>query len=419
MATVSSASLWRRVFPSAARTLIMGWVLLFVMAALGIATFVTWLLLVSVIDERMDAALRISVEEFEKVKASGVSWRTGEPFASVEEVISEAIEYNIARPNEEFLGYVDGQFYTESIGQDETPDVLAKDERFAELVGSVTEPVEGLYNHREVGEVRYFADPVVMDGDPSEGVIVAAFFGKAEHAKTDHAALLMLQVGAVTTVGATLAAWLLAGRILRPLRHIADTARGITDSDLSQRIPTRDNGQGDELDDLARTVNCMLDRVEAGVSAQRRFIDDAGHELRTPITIVRGHLEVLDHNDPADIDATVALVDDELMRMNRMVSDLLVLARSEQPSFVDTRPVDIAALTKEVFTKVTRLGERNFTLQSVAEVTEICDPQRITQAMVALTDNACHYQGRGHGHHRFGTGGSMVAVLGVRLRTRC
>ncbi|MCH9732977.1 MAG: HAMP domain-containing histidine kinase, partial [Actinomycetia bacterium] len=163
----------------------------------------------------------------------------------------------------------------------------------------------------------------------------------------------------------------------------------------SQRIPTRVSSKGDELDDLVRTLNGMLDRVESGVSAQRRFIDDAGHELRTPITIVRGHLEVLDPNDPADISATVALVDDELERMNRMVSDLLLLARAEQPSFVQARPVDIGALTREVFKKVAQLGDRDFTLVSVAEVTGMLDPQRITQALVALTDNACHYTGDG------------------------
>ena len=127
------------------------------------------------------------------------------------------------------------------------------------------------------------------------------------------------------------------------------------------------------------------------MSAQRRFIDDAGHELRTPITIVRGHLEVLDPDDPADIQATLALVDDELERMNRMVSDLLLLARSEQPEFLHTRPVDVAALTQDVFDKVTQLGQRDFNLESVAEVTAVLDPQRITQALVALTDNACHY----------------------------
>ena len=146
----------------------------------------------------------------------------------------------------------------------------------------------------------------------------------------------MLAAGAATLVVASAAAWLIAGHILRPVRDVAETARSITETDLSRRIPSSSR-DGDELGDLVQTVNGMLDRVEAAVQAQRRFTDDAGHELRTPITIVRGHLEVLDPNDPDDVVSTVALVDDELDRMNRMVSDLLLLARAEQPSFCAPR----------------------------------------------------------------------------------
>jgi signal transduction histidine kinase len=194
-------------------------------------------------------------------------------------------------------------------------------------------------------------------------------------------------------LGAGAAAWLVAGRILRPLRDVAETARTITDTDLSRRIP--DAEDSDELGDLVRTVNAMLDRVESGVAAQRRFVDDAGHELRTPITIVRGHLEVLEPNDPEDVRATVALVDDELGRMNRMVSDLLLLARSEQPSFLHVEPVDVGVLTVEIVEKVEQLGDRDWVLETAAQVDARLDPQRITQAVVALADNACRHTGPG------------------------
>jgi signal transduction histidine kinase len=387
--------LWRRILPSAARTRIIGWVLLLVMAALGIVTFVTWRLLVSAIDARMDEALRFEVQEFNELTAPGINPRTGEPFTSVEEVISEAIAYNLARPNEKFLGYVEGVYRTQSRQEPGFTEVLAGDELFGDLVGSVTEPVEGIYDHSEAGEVRYLAIPVTLEGDPSRGVIVAAYLGDAERADVDNAARLMLLVGAATLLGATGAAWLVAGRILRPLRDVVETARGITDTDLSKRIPTRGAGEGDELESLVHTINGMLDRVESGVTAQRRFVDDAGHELRTPITIVRGHLEVLDRNDPADVASTVALVNDELERMNRMVSDLLLLARSEQPSFLQPARVDVAALTSEIFDKAAQLGDREFTLQAVAQVVAVLDAQRITQALVALADNACRYTNAG------------------------
>ena len=106
---------------------------------------------------------------------------------------------------------------------------------------------------------------------------------------------------------------------------------------------------------------------------------------------VRGHLDVRDPADPSDLRDTLALVDDELERMNRMVSDLLLLAKSEQPTFLQPRPVDVGALTRSIFDKVRQLGARDFSLEEVAEVTAVLDPQRITQAVVALTDNACRY----------------------------
>jgi signal transduction histidine kinase len=185
-----------------------------------------------------------------------------------------------------------------------------------------------------------------------------------------------------------------AGRVLQPVRDVATTAQGITETDLSGRIPV-EGRSGDELTELARTVNAMLDRVERGAAAQRRFLDDAGHELRTPITIVRGHLDVLDPADPVDVADTVALVDDELDRMNRLVSDLLLLARAEQPRFVRPQPVDVAALTADVFGKVRRLAEREWVLETAADADVVLDPQRLTQALVALADNAARYTAPG------------------------
>ena len=317
---------WR---PSTARTRIIGWVLLLVLVALGTVTLVTWRLLIQATDARMDAGLRFEVNEFTELTRPGLNPRTGAPFATVDEVIGEAIAYNVARPNEKFLGYVDGVYRTQSRQEPGTPQVLARDADFTALVAGVTEPTLGSYDSPAAGEVDYLAIPVSLAGDPARGVIVAAYLADAERGAADDAARIMLVVGGITALVAAAGAWLVAGRILRPLRDVAATARTITDTDLSGRIPG--STDADELGDLVRTVNAMLDRVETGVAAQRQFVDDAGHELRTPITIVRGHLEVLDPADPQDVRSTVALVDDELDRMNRMVSDLLLLARSEQP----------------------------------------------------------------------------------------
>ena len=115
------ARLADRLLPSAARTRIIGWVLLLVFTALGLVTFVTWRLLIAATDARMQQELRFEMQQFAELTAPGVNPRTGMPFASVDEVIREAIAYNVARPNEKFLGYVDGQYRAQSRPQVRRP----------------------------------------------------------------------------------------------------------------------------------------------------------------------------------------------------------------------------------------------------------------------------------------------------------
>jgi hypothetical protein len=89
-------------------------VVLLVFTALGLVTFTTWRLLIGAADARMQQELRFEIEQFTELAAPGVNPRTGLPFASVDEVIREAIAYNVAKPNEKFLGYVDGQYRAQS-----------------------------------------------------------------------------------------------------------------------------------------------------------------------------------------------------------------------------------------------------------------------------------------------------------------
>ncbi|HEX7430489.1 MAG TPA: hypothetical protein VF328_27215 [Mycobacterium sp.] len=129
-----------RLLPSAARTRIIGWVLLLVFTALGLVTFVTWRLLIAATDARMQQELRFEIQQFAELTAPGVNPRTGMPFASVDEVIREAIAYNVARPNEKFLGYVDGQYRAQSRPQVDDRATLAGDADFAYRVASITDP---------------------------------------------------------------------------------------------------------------------------------------------------------------------------------------------------------------------------------------------------------------------------------------
>jgi signal transduction histidine kinase len=137
----------------------------------------------------------------------------------------------------------------------------------------------------------------------------------------------------------------------------------------------------------------MLDRLESGFQAQRRFLDDVAHELRTPITIARGHLEVLG-DDPAEVDETVAVVTDELDHMSRYVDDLLILAKSEHPDFLKFEPVDLGDLAETMMHRVEALAARRWVLDAApppGRHAAVADAGRLMQAMLNLAQNAVQH----------------------------
>ena len=190
----------------------------------------------------------------------------------------------------------------------------------------------------------------------------------------------LLSLGLITTIAA-----FQSGRLLAPLRVLEETARDITATDLSRRIPEQGN---DDITALTRTINSMLERLDSGFTDQRQFLDDAGHELRTPLTVLRGHLELLDPDDPDEVRETRDLLLSESDRMSRLVGDLIVLAKTRRPDFLTPEPVDVAALTPTLLATARGLGDRDWQLDRVAEGTVTLDEQRITQAVLQLADNA-------------------------------
>lgn len=233
--------------------------------------------------------------------------------------------------------------------------------------------------------VRYVAAPVTVSGDPGTGVFVAAFDLDAALRPVTDALLTSLRValGALLVLG--LVGWLVSGRLLRPIRALREAAARITASDVSERIPV--DGR-DDVSELTRTVNDMLDRLDGALSGQRRLLDDVGHELKTPITIVRGHLELMDPADPADVIATRSLAIDELDRMNGLVRDISALAGAQRPTSLNRTSVDIAALTERVRTKAAALSAHRWVTTETADIVAQVDAEKLTQALLQLATNA-------------------------------
>jgi signal transduction histidine kinase len=165
---------------------------------------------------------------------------------------------------------------------------------------------------------------------------------------------LLLQAGVAliaTMALATLAGWLLAGRALRPLHRVTDTARRITDTSLHQRVGL--SGGHDEVQELANSVDSMLARLDRSFDNQARFVANASHELRTPLAVQRTLLEVETTEPEASDD--LRRVGGQLLRINerheRLVEDLLTLAQGEKP-VTDTDSVDLADLVHHALTLV-------------------------------------------------------------------
>ncbi|MCX5556264.1 cell wall metabolism sensor histidine kinase WalK [Streptomyces sp. NBC_00038] len=185
--------------------------------------------------------------------------------------------------------------------------------------------------------------------------------------------------------------WVLSGRALRPVRSISRTAAEIQATDLSQRI--RLDGPKDELRDLADTVDSMLDRLDEAFRAQRQLIDDASHELRSPLAIIRANLDavlIAEESDEQERQAAARSVDRATTRMTRLVEDLLATARRSAPALADA-DVDLAAAATEACEEFASLAaERGLVLSRrlTTGLTVIGDHDALRRAVGNLLSNA-------------------------------
>jgi signal transduction histidine kinase len=338
--------------------------------------------------DAIDAALAQEVEEFRTLATQGVDPDTGERFSSVDQLLLVALQRNVPSVNEMFLTFRNGSVERYSAGG--LPE-LVESREVREAVAAVPRGSRTVVNREvdsTIGSVRLAIVPVGVTGSDVRGTYVIAFAVDRELELQNDLmrTYAFVALGALALVG--LVGWLVAGRLLRPLRLLSETTQRISETDLRQRVEV---SGADDISDLARTFNAMLDRLETGFEAQRQLIDDAGHELKTPLTVLRGHLELLDVGDPDDVAETRALLLNEIDRMGRLVGDLILLAKAERIDFVHLTPLAVAPFTDEVLEKARGLGEREWRIDARAHAVVRGDQQRLTQALLQLADNAVKY----------------------------
>jgi two-component system sensor histidine kinase VanS len=227
-----------------------------------------------------------------------------------------------------------------------------------------------LLNYQRIG----FAPTDLVMSQPGR-VLILAF--------APTAAVLVVFLLAFGLVGG----WLLAGRMLAPLRRITDAARVASSASLSHRIELE--GRNDEFRELADVFDVMLARLEAHVAEQRRFAANASHELRTPLAIMRTLLDVA-RNDP---DRDTAELVDRVAHVNTRAIDLtealLMLSRADRGSFT-REPVDLSLLVEEAIETLLPLAEkRGVTLETFGELaTTVGSPALLLQMTTNLVHNA-------------------------------
>jgi two-component system, OmpR family, sensor kinase len=355
--------------------------------------------------ERVEDALVQEVEEFRALARDGRDPRTGRPFGNdVEAIFDVFLDRNVPGEREAFYTYVDGDLHDTRFAPG------LQELRIAEIDAlALSTAVQRGEAEVDGRRFRYLVTPVEVGGR-SRGVFAVAIDLSGELDEVNAALRIAAGVSIGVLILASLLAWIVAGRVLAPLRLLRNTARTIGESDLTRRIPVQGD---DELADLARTFNEMLDRLEEAFASQKAFISDAGHELRTPITIIRGHLEVMG-DDPVERRETLELVADELDRMGRLVNDLLLLAKANRPDFLEPRTIDLDDLTRELFAKASALAHRDWRLASVGSGRIVADRQRLTQALMNLSQNAVAHTNEGDAVEL----GSALADGSVRLWVR-
>ena len=344
--------------------------------------------LVADVQNRVESELQQRVLELERFVASDDRASDG---ADVTAVFDAFFAGSVPGPQEGLYAFVDGDPYLTNA---RPPAELTMDAALVSSLRSLEQPRRSAVE-TAAGTAEYVAVPVRSPGPAGRpavrGVFLAAQFPDAQLARVDRT-LTRIGLGMLTLLAlASVVAYVAAGRVLAPLRQAMETARSIQETNLTSRIPVSGH---DDIAELSRTFNAMLDRLEHVVQLQRAFVSDAGHELRTPITIVRGHLELMT-DDPVDRAETIALVTDELDRMSRLVDDLLLLAKAERSDFLQAEPVQVGDLVPAVLAKVSALAARDWQLGPVVDATVDGDRQRLTQALGQLAQNATQHSGRG------------------------
>lgn len=183
-------------------------------------------------------------------------------------------------------------------------------------------------------------------------------------------------------------------RILSSLKQMDETVRAIDVNQMGSRLNI--SGTNDELKDLARTFNDMMDKLELFINKQKQFVSDASHELRTPIAVIQGYANLLSRwgkDDPAVLDESIESIKQETENMKQLVENLLFLARADKNTqAVNLELLSLSDLAKEVLKQTSFIDDQHILVSHIEDNIQIYGDPSLTKELIRIfVDNAIKY----------------------------
>ncbi|MEG2196942.1 MAG: ATP-binding protein [Cellulosilyticaceae bacterium] len=181
---------------------------------------------------------------------------------------------------------------------------------------------------------------------------------------------------------------------LSSLKSMDETIKSIDTNKLDSRLNI--SGTKDELKDLAKTFNSMMDKLEIFINSQKQFVSDASHELRTPIAVIQGYANLLSRwgkDDPAILEESLESIKQETDNMKQLVEKLLFLARTDKNTqHVEKELLNLSNLANEVLKQTSFIDDKHLLKSSIAENIMIWGDSSLTKELLRIfIDNAIKY----------------------------